>query len=1093
MSVMRNIELSNFRFDVNSVSQRAVAKYVDETISIDGQSGSNGHFGPSGAPGHYGSNGTNGVHGGDGGDGTNGFDGQSGQHGTDARHAFIWLSGTVENLNVKVKISQTLNSSPQHYANFDRNDVQHLSDVNHNFQLANSKGIILVQASGGDGGDGGHGGDGGNGGSGGRGGSGYSGIAGHDGRGEGASGGNGGRGGDGGRGGRGGNGGNGGSGGNGGNAGAGGHVQVRSLDARLLMLIELNCRAGINGKGGHCGRGGHYGNGGAGGSGGKGGWGGRGGPNGSNGRDGMPGTNGSNGSDGHSGNHGHHGHDGCTASDGSIQYAVVDADDNIIETGPDKYHASICSYTITDENNDGIYEPNSDFFITNIEWTNNGAMTLPSGSILSFPSTEYISSNIEDVSVLPGAYVNELLVDHHRFKCHLNAAPTPSINQPYIHPVKITSNINLLNRLFSGSEFSTSLMCQYPIQITHIEIPTFLGPNERAIVTIHFTNISTRSYGTCLDSAGSIEFILSTHPLLRISPINGEHTYQITPNGRGHYKMNEEIPPQSTKHINFEIMLDDNAFDQLYESLFWNLDLSLRDMQIEQHRNSIRVVPTFKSNIRTDVLLVTNTLVNRAEFLAYRKLFQLFKYSSQTWDVERYGAFHSPETQWLNTADLIIFIYSNPRSTFKTIKSQQLLQHINSSENAGFICIGPFLTDEFDFALFDYNNLQFLNEKEKAKSEATNHLWSTIGFGWPSADELNEKANEIRKNHEKKDDHQFLYQTVYDTINEGSANCMTIVYGNKYVFKSTLNSQVGNRVILVPSYDPWLVNSHLPFTLQAQSNTTQQSRDVSASMNDMDRQSQIQNIIQHEINLSSQFGRLICAILFYQGFAKSYAIIAEKRELSSCIFATGTDRFTFNQILVGLAMSIIEREYDRGTREFQSSKQLINQVANMIARENNITSDHRTGANGWFYLLIQSLYEYIDSKFWSSFPWCSCTNKAKQRHKLQEILSDLHSLSPNEIRRNKEIGQAVQILRLQKLADLKFPAADKREHCARPISEILAWQQEQRITETQSSIEQPIPPPPVFYPDFSPREGRQNFFTERNIISVIEDLFLTAE
>jgi hypothetical protein len=55
--------------------------------------------------------------------------------------------------------------------------------------------------------------------------------------------------------------------------------------------------------------------------------------------------------------------------------------------------------------------------------------------------------------------------------------------------------------------------------------------------------------------------------------------------------------------------------------------------------------------------------------------------------------------------------------------------------------------------------------------------------------------------------------------------------------------------------------------------------------------------------------------------------------------------------------------------------------------------------NDWFYLLIQSLYEYIDSKFWSSFPW---TTKAKQRHQLQSILGDLLSLTTNDITKTKK-------------------------------------------------------------------------------------------
>ncbi|CAF3901089.1 unnamed protein product [Rotaria sordida] len=652
---------------------------------MSGHSGSNGESSINGTSGSSGHIGMPGGTGGRGNDGRDGLDGKPGQSGTDSQHALIRLQGTMENLNVQLKTFGQFNNSSKLFTSIDWNFTNTVSEANYYFSLAESKGVILIQAIGGNGGDGGQGGQGGNGGCGGSGGYGRNQSSGYY-----VSGGNvadGERGGDGGAGG---NGGNGGSGGTGGNAGAGGHIQVRSVDPRLFMLIEMDCRAGREGKGGEGGRGGSGGCGGSGGSGGKGGW---------SGPAGLPGTNGATGSH------------GCAASDGSIQYAVVDTDDNILETGSDKYHASVCCYTITDENNDEIYEPNSDFFITNVKWTNNGAMVLPNGSVLSFRSTKYISNDINDVSVLTGANINEVLLDSHRFKCHMNAPSTCSLNRPYIQPVQITSEIHLLNRVFNGSEVSTTLICQYSIQITGIQMPSFLGPNEQAVVNINFTNISARSYGECSDSAGSVEFILSTNSLIKVVLMNEKSLYQITSDGRGLYRINDKILPKSRKHIRFKIALDDKVKNQVYENLFWNIDLLLRDTLIERRTNNIRVIPLFIPNIRTDLLLVTNSQFSRAEFLAYQNLFRLFNYSSQILDIERYGVLYNSELKWLNTTDLIIFIYSNPQSTFNTIKSQLFLQHMNSSENAGFICIGNCESNELDFALFDYNKLKFINTK----------------------------------------------------------------------------------------------------------------------------------------------------------------------------------------------------------------------------------------------------------------------------------------------------------------------------------------------------------------------------------------------
>jgi len=520
--------------------------------------------------------------------------------------------------------------------------------------------------------------------------------------------------------------------------------------------------------------------------------------------------------------------------------------------------------------------------------------------------------------------------------------------------------------------------------------------------------------------------------------------------GRAWYKIREEIPPQSSRRIQFLIMLDQNSAKVYYESLFWHIDLLLRDKLIERRSSGIRVVPSFRPDLRTDVLLVTNSQVNRAEFLAYQKLFQLFNYTSQTWSIERYGTLDNPGLKWLHTADLIIFIYWNPESTFKLIKCESLLEHIRSSEKADFISIGACSPDELDFVVFDYTNRQYLNAEERAKTEATNHLWSGFGCGQPSIESLIEKANKFRSDFEKQDDHRFLYQIVYDdTIDTTSSGFCTVVYGNKYVYKSILDCQLGPRLIMVTSDNPLITTSHLPFLIsdsldKNQTETTDPSNDECQI--DVGERSDKISAIQSDIDLNSRFGRLICAILSYQGFERAYSILREQQELSLCTFKKISNRFSFHQILVALAMSIIEREYDRGSLEFPSTHQLLTEISHVIAQEGNTTN-----GNGWLYLVIQSLYAYIDSKFFSSFPWCcGFTIKSKQRTKLQLILNDLLSLIATEIPKNKQVYPEVENLKLQQITNLKFPIADRRETCVRSMAEIQAWQSEQQSSRSSN-------------------------------------------
>ncbi|CAF3408203.1 unnamed protein product [Rotaria sp. Silwood2] len=48
MNIVKQVDLPNFRFDVNNINSQALIKPVDQTISIGDQSGSNDESGSSG-------------------------------------------------------------------------------------------------------------------------------------------------------------------------------------------------------------------------------------------------------------------------------------------------------------------------------------------------------------------------------------------------------------------------------------------------------------------------------------------------------------------------------------------------------------------------------------------------------------------------------------------------------------------------------------------------------------------------------------------------------------------------------------------------------------------------------------------------------------------------------------------------------------------------------------------------------------------------------------------------------------------------------------------------------------------------------------
>ena len=183
-----------------------------------------------------------------------------------------------------------------------------------------------------------------------------------------------------------------------------------------------------------------------------------------------------------------------------------------------------------------------------MKWTNQGVMSLLSGCILSFRSTPSISNDINDVSVLPAADLNQSFVDSHQFKCHINdVSPILSGNKSYMQSIKLVSQITLLNRPFPGSKVATVIPCQYPIQITKIESPSSLSSHESAIVTVHFQNLSTRPYGMCSESAGSMAFHYSSHSLIHLTLIDKETS---VPN---FYQLNDSIAPKSTSSIRLNL------------------------------------------------------------------------------------------------------------------------------------------------------------------------------------------------------------------------------------------------------------------------------------------------------------------------------------------------------------------------------------------------------------------------------------------------------------------------------------------------------------------------------------------------------------
>lgn len=130
-------------------------------------------------------------------------------------------------------------------------------------------------------------------------------------------------------------------------------------------------------------------------------------PPGRNGRSGHSGIPGKTGRAGRRGMNAADGQPGKEATFGSVMFVVRDSNGNIVEGNGICYNAATQGYFVKGLLDDGIFEPGEEIQVSDLMLFNNGRITLPSGPIVSFPSTSTVSFAQEAVllpSVPPQSY-----------------------------------------------------------------------------------------------------------------------------------------------------------------------------------------------------------------------------------------------------------------------------------------------------------------------------------------------------------------------------------------------------------------------------------------------------------------------------------------------------------------------------------------------------------------------------------------------------------------------------------------------------------------------------------------------------------------
>ena len=553
-----------------------------------------------------------GVPGTDGSEGGNGEDGGGGSRGGDV---ILVLSGSANLLEV--------------------NGTQKFQV---NLGGPNREEVLLVDCSGGNGAPGGQGGCGGSGGRGGHGGNGA------DVKTPGEKGGNGGKGGDGG------NGGDGGDGGNGGKAGDGGRCVIQTKDPKLLMLVEVDCMYGERGEGAI---------GGAGGDGGVRGYGGAGGLGGpgavikevtndpvhshtktivDSGRHGHAGDNGDSGQTGLPGQDGRKGEMGTC---GGILWTVY-MDAYQPDESPTRYNTKVVSYDVIPAINGGIYEPNERITLTNILVHNTGGLELPTGVIVTVPSTDTVKFEPDrheiHEGVLPARRTHILPFEFHG---RIFDVPSPNAPGQQVLKAKVQPRIELLGRPFEQSFVQKEFEVQYPVQLGELICEENMGKGEISAITIEVNNISRFPYGSCKGSGGKV--VLHLHFDARLLPLGPAQSDNMPPHMVTYdpnildsmYIEISEIPPNGKAKVTLMVQMERSA--ELFEQCNWQADLYLRGKLIEYNHQRIRVSPKYhQSTEPADVLFVTSEAIGRKEFVFWQHLLELLHVSVDFWDTTRH-------------------------------------------------------------------------------------------------------------------------------------------------------------------------------------------------------------------------------------------------------------------------------------------------------------------------------------------------------------------------------------------------------------------------------------------------------------------------
>lgn len=358
----------------------------------------------------------------------------------------------------------------------------------------------------------------------------------------------------------------------------------------------------------------------------------------SGGSDGFDGPSGSNGSGNISG--------GADGKIGDFKFVIHDKNG-----GKKLYNKAfelfISSYTLIDENEDGVFEPGEKVTISNITIKNRNKMPSPYGkaNFTTFlNSSQWIIAGNEEL-VIPrlGAYGSVTLKKKLTFRLKHSDQIGQDVPLVFYDTVTPSNKISKIGRTQQNFSLTRNITITYPVEITKFYIPESVGSGEKIKVYWKIKNISSIDYG----GEAEIKRKLSSSLRRTGGDATGQTVSFIDASG-ANFKMPQGFLAgisrlRSGEEMIVEGILEVSKSALPYTNVVLSTQLNLQKYHankvsaIQENTLSLRISRLYSYTPGASLLLITNSATTREEYTSWLRLTKAMGLIIDIWDISYYG------------------------------------------------------------------------------------------------------------------------------------------------------------------------------------------------------------------------------------------------------------------------------------------------------------------------------------------------------------------------------------------------------------------------------------------------------------------------